>query len=111
VEIFLWEGEDEQAWQEAQQGGCSSQLWLRLAERRQQNYPAEALPIYQREIKSLIEQTNNQAYAEAVELLVRVHELMKRLGRQEEFAQQLAQLRNTYKRKRNFIRLLDQKQW
>jgi hypothetical protein len=36
---------------------------------------------------------------------------MQRLGRQEEFAQQLAELRKTYKRKRNFIRLLDQKRW
>lgn len=110
VEVFLWEGEDEQAWQEARTGGCSRPLWLRLAERRQQAHPEDALSIYQREIEPLIEQTNNQAYAEAVGFLEKVRDLMHRLGRQEEFTQRLAHLRKTYKRKRNFIKLLDQRQ-
>ena len=61
VEIFLWEGEDEQAWQEARTGECSRPLWLRLAERRQQAHPEEALSIYQREIEPLIEQGNQDA--------------------------------------------------
>jgi uncharacterized Zn finger protein len=111
VEIFLWEGEDDLAWQEAQAGGCSKQLWLRLAEGRQQNYPEDALPIYHQEIEPLIQQTNNTAYANAVSFLQKVHGLMLRLDRQAEFNALVAHLRQTYKAKRNFIALLNQQKW
>lgn len=111
VEIFLWEGEDDLAWQEAQAGGCSKQLWLRLAESRQQNHPEDALPIYHQEIEPLIQQTNNTAYANAVSFLQKVHGLMLRLDRQAEFNALVAHLRQTYKAKRNFIALLNQQKW
>lgn len=111
VEIFLWEGDKEQAWQEAQAGGCSKQLWLRLASQRQSEHPEDALPLYQREVEPLIQQTNNESYAQAVRFLEKVRELMLRLGQQQEFGQLLAHLRQTYKAKRNFIKLLNQKQW
>jgi uncharacterized Zn finger protein len=111
VEIFLWEGEDNLAWQEAQAGGCSKPLWLQLAERRQQTHPEEALPIYQQEIEPLIRLTNNTAYANAVAFLQKVHDLMVRLDRQAEFQALVAHLRQSYKAKRNFIALLQQKSW
>jgi uncharacterized Zn finger protein len=111
VEIFLWEGEDELAWQEAQAGGCSKQLWLKLAERRQQTHPEDALPIYEREIEPLIQETNNTAYANAVSFLQKVHQLMVRLDRQAEFNALVAHLRQTYKAKRNFIALLEKQRW
>lgn len=111
VEIFLWEGEDELAWQEAQAGGCSKSLWLKLAERRQQAHPADALPIYQREIEPLVQQTNNTAYANAISFLCKVHELMIRLDQQAEFDALVSYLRQTYKAKRNFIALLNQQAW
>ena len=111
VEIFLWEGEDELAWQEAQAGSCSKQLWLKLAERRQQTHPADALPLYQREIEPLIQQTNNTAYANAISFLHKVHDLMLRLNQQAEFQVLVAHLRQTYKAKRNFIALLNQQKW
>jgi uncharacterized Zn finger protein len=111
VEIFLWEGEDDLAWQEAQAGSCSKQLWLSLAERRQHTHPEDALPIYQQEIEPLIQQTNNTAYANAVSFLRKVHDLMVRLDRQTEFHALVDQLRRTYKAKRNFIALLNQQKW
>lgn len=111
VEIFLWEGADEMAWQEAQAGGCSKQLWLKLAERRQQTHPEDALPIYEREIEPLIQETNNTAYANAVSFLQKVHQLMVRLDRQAEFNALVAHLRQTYKAKRNFIALLEKQRW
>ena len=111
VEIFLWEGEDDLAWREAKAGGCSKQLWLRLAEGRQQNHPEDALPIYHQEIEPLIQQTNNTAYANAVSFLQKVHGLMLRLDRQAEFNALVAHLRQTYKAKRNFIALLNQQKW
>ena len=107
VSIFLWEKEDEAAWQEAQQGGCRNDLWLELAARREQDHPEDALAIYQRQIEPLVNQTQQQAYETAVSYLRKVRELLQRLGRKAEFTSYLELLRKTYKRKRNFMALLD----
>jgi uncharacterized Zn finger protein len=106
VRIFLWEGDVEDAWQEAQQGDCSQQLWLELAGRREEEHPQEALDIYRSRVEPLVEQTNNAAYEEAYRLLVKVQNLMRRLDRQKEFEEYLQTLRIRYKRKRNFMKLL-----
>ena len=111
VEIFLWEGEDELAWQEAIEGGCSKKLWLKLADRRKLAHPADALSIYQREVEPLIQQTNNASYASAIEYLKTVRDLMIRLDRQSEFQAWVAQLEKTFKGKRNFITLLRKQEW
>jgi uncharacterized Zn finger protein len=111
VEIFLSEAQEDLAWQEAQTGGCSKQLWLKLADRRQRTHPDDALPIYQREIDYLIQQTNNPAYAEAVSLLHKVHDLRVRLNQPTDFTTLVDHLRKTYKAKRNFIALLNRQKW
>ena len=67
VAVFLWEDDVEATWDEAQTGGCSNELWMRLAAAREGDHPAEALPIYQAHIERTISQKNNDAYAEAVE--------------------------------------------
>ncbi len=111
VEIFLWEGEDELAWQEAIEGGCSKHLWLKLADRRQLTHPADALSIYQREVEPLIKQTNNASYASAIDYLTTVRDLMIRLDHESEFQGWVAQLEKTYKGKRNFVTLLRKQGW
>ena len=108
VRIFLWEGDVEAAWREAQEGGCSEELWLELAARREEEHPEEALAIYEKRIEPLIKQTNNAAYKAAYELLVRVRVLMQRLDREAEFEEYIELLRAEYKRKRNFMKLLEQ---
>ncbi len=107
VRIYLWEGEVGAAWREAKEGGCSDGLWLELAGLREEDAPAESLEIYRSRIEPLIEQTNNAAYQEAYALLLKSRELMMRLGREPEFAEYLETLRLEYKRKRNFMKLLD----
>lgn len=106
VEIFLWEGDSEQAWQVAQSGGCSQKLWMQLADIRATDHPEDALSVYQLAIEPLINQTNNAAYQQAVALISKVKELMIRLDQSTEFEAFLARLSTTYKRKRNFIKLL-----
>jgi DNA polymerase III alpha subunit len=107
VEIFLWEKHYDEAWQEACAGGCSSSLWLRVAAAREEKHPRDAVPIYQEMIAPTLNQGNNVAYEEAVKLLQKIRELMGRLDRVTEFEDYLAALRVEYKRKRNFIKLLD----
>ena len=107
VEILLWEGNVEDAWREAKEGGCADKLWLDLARRREHDHPQDALDIYWTRIEPLIEQTNNSAYREAYDLLLRARALMRRLGHEQEFEEYVELLRLEYKRKRNFMKLLD----
>jgi uncharacterized Zn finger protein len=111
VRIFLWEGDNETAWQEATQGGCAEALWMELAAKREADHPEDALPIYQDQVERLIAQMGKQAYQQAVGLLRKVREVMTRLGREEELAAYLASVRATHKRKRNLIKLLDAAGW
>ena len=108
VRIFLWEKNVEAAWREAQEGGCSNELWLELAAKRDKDHPEDTLPIYQRQIESTLNQQNNHAYAETINLLRKVRELMVRLERKEDFTDYLAKVRVAHKPKRNFIKLLEQ---
>ena len=107
VEIMLWEGNVEDAWREAKEGGCSDRLWLELAARREADHPEDSLVIYQERIEPLVNQTDYKAYRKAYELLLRVRTLMRRLGRQAEFEEYVELLRLEYKRKRNFMKLLE----
>jgi uncharacterized Zn finger protein len=111
VEVFLWEGDVDAAWKEAVEGDCSVRLWMELAGRREADHPADALPIYQDHVERVIGGKNNQAYAEAVELMRKVEELMARLGRSQEFPAYVAAVRVAHKPKRNLMKLLDQARW
>lgn len=111
VEVFLWEGDVDAAWKEAVEGGCSVRLWMELAEKREADHPEDALPVYQEHVERLIGRKNNQAYAEAVEVMWKVYELMGRLGRAQEFPEYVASVRAAHRPKRNLMKLLDQASW
>lgn len=111
VRILLWEGKEEDAWQEAVAGGCSSDLWLQLAALREAQHPEDALQVYLRQIKPTIDLTDNNAYQTAIGLLQKCRAIMIRLGMQDEFTRHIQALRVEYKRKRNFIKLLDAEKW
>ena len=107
VEILLWEKDVDGAWREANEGGCHPELWSKLAELREKEHPGDALQVCRAEVKRILERTGSPDYAGAVRLVRRVRELMIRIGRGEEFAGYLAELRAVYKRKRNLMTLLD----
>ena len=107
VEIFLWEKNTEAAWQEAKDGGCSQNLWMRLAALREKGHPLDTVDIYKKVIESTINQTNNNAYKEAYNLIKKVQIIMNRLQKDAAFAGYLAELHIKYKAKRNFMKLLD----
>jgi uncharacterized Zn finger protein len=109
VQIFLYEGDADAAWSEAQQGGCRDNLWLELAAVREKDHPEDAAPIYLRQAEEAITRANNSVYDTAVALLVNAGTLMSRMGKNKDFDSLVDSLRITYKRKRNFIKLLDKK--
>ncbi len=108
VRIFLWEKDDEAAWREASEGGCSDDLWLELAATREKDHPEDALPVYKGQIDPTVNKKNNDAYREAVGLLRKVRDIMTRLGREAEFAGYLDRVRVAHKAKRNFMKLMEQ---
>lgn len=109
VEIFLYEGKDEDAWREAGIGGCSDSLWLRLAAKREKEHPEDAAPIYLKYAEAGVAATTNGRYEDPVSLLAKAAAVMKRMDRSAEFVRHLEALRAKYKIKRNFIKLVEQK--
>ncbi len=111
VEVLLLDGEVELAWAEASTVGCRRDLWLELARRREGEHPLEAIPIWQGEIERVIDAKNNQAYAEAVDLLVRVRRLLIAADRDADFPPYVGKLRTMHKPKRNLMKLFDERSW
>jgi hypothetical protein len=109
VEIHLHERDIGAAWREAQEGGCSDDLWLQLAFAREKEHPADAAPIYLKQAEAAVNATRNGRYDGPVELLVKAAAVMKRMDRSAEFVRNLDALRLRYKIKRNFIKLVEQK--
>jgi uncharacterized Zn finger protein len=108
VEIFIWEGDTEAAWREANAGGtCRRDLWLQLAAMREKDHPTDSIKVYKSFIDPIVEQKNNNAYKEAAELLGKIKALMERLGEQVAFHSYLTNVRAVHKPKRNFMKLLE----
>jgi len=107
VRIFLWEDDHDAAWREACEGGCTPELWLELAERRRREHPEEALEVYRDRVDPTIEYKNNDAYGRATGHVREIQALLCSLGREDEFAVYVADLRARHKRKRNLVKLLD----
>lgn len=111
VRIFLAEGDAEAAWREARAGGCSPDLWLDLAERREAEHPEDALTVWKGQMEPTIGGKNADAYRQAIELLRKIHRVLARLGRSDEFAAYIDDLRTNHKRLRNLMKMLDRAAW
>jgi uncharacterized Zn finger protein len=108
VRVFMWEGDDAAAWEEACAGGCSDMLWLELAARRRRSHPRDALRVYERQVEVAIEGRDKRAYQEAVALMDHVRSVHEQLDDVDAFDQYVARVREQHKRKRNLVKLLDQ---
>ena len=111
VRVFLWENDSAAAWREAQEGGCSNDLWLQLAARREKDHPDDAVAVFQQQVEPTLARKNNDAYREAIGLLRKIHGLMGRLGRGRDFPRYLESVRAAHKPKRNFIQLIERAKW
>jgi tetratricopeptide (TPR) repeat protein len=107
VAIALWESDLDAAWNAAQNGQCEQRLRLSLAQALEATKGREALSLYRQIIPEMVAQTNNDAYASAVVLVRKAGKLMGELGQGSQFLSYLAELRVSFKAKRNFIKLLD----
>lgn len=112
VDVLLWEGAAEESWAAAQRHGATDPQWLRLAETRAATHPRDAISVYQKLIERQVELRNNQSYAQAADLAVRVKTLYGRLDEPNAAEQAhafLAGLRASHKPKRNFMAELNRR--
>lgn len=111
VQVFLYEKNVETAWREAQKYGCSNDLWLELAKRREKTHPDGSVAIYRKHIDNRLRHTGNQIYEEVVGYLARMEKLDANNAGKATFKTLIAEIRNAHKRKRNLMKLLDQRGW
>ena len=107
VEIFLHEGDSDAALAEAKAGGCTREAWMKLAQAREKDHPADAADIYRKRIDEVIDRKKNRTYDEAAELAGKIKALMQRAGQKEEFSAWLDALREKHKAKRNFMQRIE----
>jgi uncharacterized Zn finger protein len=108
VRILLWDGDLDAAWIELQKGGCSNELWVRVAEAREETHPDDALRVYRDVVNRVVAQTSNGVYDEPIRLIHRTRAVLRRQGRERAFVALITHLRQEFRRKRNFVRALDE---
>jgi uncharacterized Zn finger protein len=107
VTIALWEQDVAAAWHYANLGVCDRNLLVTVAGKLESTHVDDAIALYRRVVPALLDQTNNAAYEEAIALVKKIAAALERHQRGQEFRVYLGALRTEFKRKRNFITLLD----
>jgi hypothetical protein len=110
VDALLGDDEVELAWRAAlaaPRDALGSDLWLRLAERREHDRPADALAVYQRIADEVLEQADRRAYRSAARILQRARAAARPAGELDAFAEYLTGVRERYRRRPRLIAILD----
>jgi len=102
IKIHLDGNRPQYAWKTAKGHKVSDARLCDIADAIKEGDPAVAVEIYKTQVENLIEQTNNGAYKQAVKLI----ESVKPLVPESEFRPYLTGLKDRFKRKRNFIKIL-----
>ncbi|MGH9128598.1 MAG: hypothetical protein ACRDY2_06455 [Acidimicrobiales bacterium] len=110
VDVLLADGEPEVAWQVPRahpEWDPGPQRWMRLAEAREASAPGDALDAYLRLADLQLETTGKAAYVRAVAILKKATQAARAADHREEFAERVAALRETHRRRPTFIAVLD----
>ncbi len=110
VAIALWERNLDLAREHAAAGPCAPDQLLALATALEPEWPDEAFEYYRRLVRHTMEfvyGNPNDIYAQAFVHVQRIAKLLERLDRPAERGAYLEYLRTEYRRKRNFMKLLD----
>jgi len=108
ISALIDDGDIAAAW-DAAAGIASARQWLTLADLVGVDRPGDALPVYLRAVEPLRSQTGDSVYAQVADLLVKIRDCHERLGTGTQFTAYLTWLRADQKRKRNLMKLLDQR--
>jgi uncharacterized Zn finger protein len=110
IDALLDDGDLDAAWMAAEETEATTgDQWVRLANALANTRPADALAAYLRVVESLKQLTGNDIYQRIANLLLGARACHESLGTTAEFRRYVAALRADQKRKRNLIKILDQK--
>lgn len=102
IRIFMQEGMPDAAWAAMRRHGGSRWLADELAAASEATHPGEALAVYTERVEGLVRSGGNPAYEEAAALIAR----MAALRGEAEQSVYVAELKERFGRKRNFMKLL-----
>jgi hypothetical protein len=110
VDALLADGEPESAWKVVEDNSGwdpGPRRWKRLAESRESTNPAEAMAVYFKLADIELETTGRSAYTRATALLKKARRAADASGRQGEFSEHLAALREQFRRRPVLLEILD----
>jgi hypothetical protein len=110
VGALLGDGDDALAWDEAvavPADEVDADLWLRLAESREVEQPADALAVYERVADEVLVETDRRAYTRAVRILKRARSVADAAGNRDDFTAYISRLREQHRRRPSLIAMLD----
>jgi hypothetical protein len=110
VDALLSDDALERAWSAAlaaPRDAIGSDLWLRLAERRERDRPADALAVYRRIADEVLQQADRRAYRSAARILQRARTAAQAAGELDAFAEYVTDLRERYRRRPTLIAIFD----
>ncbi|MGF6837890.1 putative Zn finger protein [Paraburkholderia youngii] len=107
VKIFLAKREHDIAWETFCGGPVATAMWATMASIRAKTHPHDAIALYHRLLPIAAESgTRNARYDEAFSIVRTIGKLRAQLKEQTQFADELQAIRETYRAKRNFMKLL-----
>lgn len=107
VKVFLAERDNDAAWDAFNGGPVATHIWAQMAAVRAKTHPHDAIALYHRLLPIAAESgTRNARYDDAFGIVRAIGRLRAVLSEQAQFASELDEIRNTYRAKRNFIKLL-----
>src|SRR5699024_11036450 len=80
IAALVWEGAVDVVRAAAREGGCASEIWLRLVRCRAVDQSGDALPVLVREVERLLELGQRAAYQEGAAVLCEARVLAARTG-------------------------------
>jgi uncharacterized Zn finger protein len=111
VRAQLDEGALEGAWRDACEGGCTWDLWRRLADARRDEHPDDALDVYRRHLDDALQQADNRSYEAVVGILSAIRDTLAPYGRNDEFAAEVERVREEYRRRPRLLAMLTAAGW
>jgi hypothetical protein len=107
VRIFLDGHDADMAWETFCGGPVATHMWATMASVRAKSHPRDAIALYHRLLPIVAESgTRNARYDEAFDVVRTIKKLRTQLKEHGEFASELDSIREIYRAKRNFMKLL-----
>jgi hypothetical protein len=107
VAIHLRQREAEKAWEAFCGGPVDIRLWDKVAALRGKTHPEQAVALYKKLLPDVVTAgTRGAQYGDAFEIVKAIQELRVAQKQDAAFRQELAELRTTWKGKRNCMKLL-----